>query len=239
MGSEFNCPHRTPMLRKPVLRLTAMSLLAWVTVAQAQLVAPVNPDATPAVVDPMERAKRQADNVMRWIKVQADKDKPRAAPAAPAPKPAEPAPKAKPTAPAPATAAAPPPVTPAPVAPTVLEPAPAVAPVVAPTPAPAAVVQTPVAPPPPPPPPPEEEEIPLKAISQTLPDIPRNIRSTLTSGKVMVRFTVETNGTVTDVEVLNTTSRLLNKSTIATVQTWKFEPIKAPRVAQVEINFSL
>ena len=55
----------------------------------------------------------------------------------------------------------------------------------------------------------------------------------------MVRFTVEANGSVSNVEVLSSSSRLLNKPTIAAVSSWRFEPIKVARPAQIEIAFNL
>ena len=207
----------------------------------AQLVPSVGAASAPAAGS-MERAQRQADNVMRWIKVQSDK--PRATAAAPA-KPAEP------TAPAPAVARAPAkpiavavvvPATSAaePAKPVVAEPPEPAAPVVAPPP-----VIPPVAPtvalakvPEPPPPVEEEDETPLKALAQAQPVIPRNVLASLTAGKVMVKFTVEANGSVSNAEVLTSSSRQLNKPTLAAISSWRFEPIKTPRVAQVEFDFT-
>ncbi|OYU44814.1 MAG: hypothetical protein CFE44_10915, partial [Burkholderiales bacterium PBB4] len=165
---------------------------------------------------------------------------------------------AKPNQP-PAPVAATPPAAPRP-APRVAAPAPQVepekpvavaAPVPEPTPQAPPPVATPAAPPapvaataaiaktPPPPPPEEEEDTPLKALAQPQPVLPRNILSTLNVAKVMVRFTVETNGSVSNVEVLRSSNRLLNKPTITAVSSWRFEPIKVSRPAQVEFDFSL
>lgn len=219
----------------------------WVacpTHSLAQLVAPVSSASAPAE-DPMERAKRQANNVMRWIKVHSDK--PRATPAkpnetaAPAAATPPPAPRPAPRVAAPAPAAEPekPVAIAAPVAePTPVAPPPAATPI-APAPPVAAAPAMAKTPPPPPPPVEEEEDTPLKALSQPQPVLPRNILSTLNVAKVMVRFTVETNGSVSNVEVLRSSNRLLNKPTITAVSSWRFEPIKASRPAQVEIDFSL
>lgn len=211
------------------------------SVAHAQLVVPAGAASAPAE-DPMERAKRQANNVMRWIKVHADKPRATTAKEAAAPAPA-PAPVARP---APRTATAPGGYAPAP------EPEKSVV-TAAPTPEPTTqappLVAAPVAPPPSaaaalaiaktsPLPIVEEEDTPLKALSQPQPVIPRNLLSTIDTGKVMVRFMVETNGSVSNVEVLNSSSRLLNKPTVAAISTWRFEPIKAPRPAQIEIVFN-
>lgn len=203
--------------------------------AHAQLVPSASAASAP-VGDSMERAQRQADNVMRWIKVHSDK--PRTSPA----KPVEPtapqanksahvapqktaaveAPVADPVKPVAAAAAEP------------VEPVPVVAPspVAPPVAASAAVAKAQE-------PPPEEDEIPLKAIAQDQPVIPRNTLASLNAvAKVMVQFTVETNGNVRDVQVLSSNRSQLNRPTITAVSQWRFEPIKAPRIAQVEFDFA-
>lgn len=213
--------------------------LGSASVTHAQLVAPAAAASAPAE-DPMERAKRQANNVMRWIKVHADKPRATTAKEAVAP---TPAPVARP---APRTAAAPG-YAPAPDSEKSVATA---TPAPEPTPQTPPPVAVPVAPPPnaaaaqaiaktPPPPIVEEEDTPLKALSQPQPVIPRNLLSTIDAGKVMVRFMVETNGSVSNVEVLSSSSRLLNKPTVAAISTWRFEPIKSPRPAQIEIAFNL
>ncbi len=233
--------------------------------AHAQLVPSVSAGAAPAE-DAMERAKRQADNVMRWIKVHGDKAKGTPAPvapiapvapgasavaakAAPAPKPnAESAPPAatkvavqdSPQSPTKTlaaaratTSAATAPSTPSPAAPEVPEPAPTSLPqpMAAPplVPAPDAVAQAPE---------PDDEDTPLTAISQAKPVIPRALLATLNNGKVMVRFTVEGSGAVSNAEVLSSSNRQLNRPTLNAVSTWRFEPIKTARVAQIEFDFS-
>lgn len=225
----------------------ALSVAVWLAcspAAQAQLVAPVSGASAP-VEDPMERAKRQANNVMRWIKVHSDKPrataaKPNEPAAAPAPAPAPPPrPAPRPVA---APAYTPPPEVEKPVAAAapVAEPAPQAPPPVAAPVAPAPIAAAaPAIAPPPPPPEEEEDDEPLKALSQPQPVIPRNVLSTINVGKVMVRFMVEPNGSVSNVEVVSSSSRLLNKPTVAAVSTWRFEPIKTARPAQIEIAFNL
>ena len=224
------------MQRSP---LALALFLAGASVAHGQLVAPAGAASAPTE-DPMERAKRQANNVMRWIKVHADK--PRAPTAKEAAAPA-PAPVSRPVT---RTAAAP---GYAPMleseksvaaAATVPEPTPqAPPPVAAPTSPPPSAAAAPAIAKTAPPPIVEEEDTPLKALSQPQPVIPRNTLSTIDAGKVMVRFMVEANGSVSNVEVLSSSSRLLNKPTVAAISTWRFEPIKAPRPAQIEIVFNL
>lgn len=240
------------LFRKLRLILTALTcgplgvalFMAGGTAAHAQLVAPASGSSAPEE-DPMERAKRQANNVMRWIKVHSDKPRATAAKEPAAPPAPPPAPAARPAA---KTAAAP---APAPV-PEAEKPLATAAPAAVPTPQAPPPVAAPVAPPPtaaaapaiakaPPPPPPveEEDETPLKALSQPQPVIPRNVLATVNQGKVMVRFIVEPNGSVSNVEVLSSSSRLLNKPTVTAISTWRFEPIKTPRTAQIEIAFNL
>ena len=72
---------RTPAGVMLAVQLALLGAAIQSSTAHAQLVPSVGAASAPAV-DPMERAQRQADNVMRWIKVHADK--PRAAPVAPA-----------------------------------------------------------------------------------------------------------------------------------------------------------
>lgn len=235
MGIGIGWPVRATRTAQLALLGAALQLPA----AYAQLVPSVGAASAPAV-DPMERAQRQADNVMRWIKVHAEK--PRAAPAAPA-KPNEPPPPPAPVAkPAPAKPAAPAPVAPAPVAPEpqkaeTVAPPPVEVPAPPPVAVPAAVA--PVIAPPPPPPPVEEEETPLKALAQEQPVIPRNVLASMNApGKVMVQFKVETNGSVSNVVVLSSSRAQLNRPTIAAVSNWRFEPVKAPRVAQIEFAFT-
>ena len=239
MGPGFCTPSRVMLAAQLALWGAAMHT----STALAQLVPSVGAASAPAV-DPMERAQRQADNVMRWIKVHSDKPRATAAAAA---KPNEPAPQAAAKAPAPAPAPAPAkPIALAAAAPTaepnkavVTAPPEPAAPVVAPPVAPPVVPPAVLAKAPEPPAPVEEEdETPLKALTQTQPVIPRNVLASLTTGKVMVKFTVEANGSVSNAEVLNSSSRQLNKPTLAAISSWRFEPIKTPRIAQVEFDFT-
>ncbi|WP_317201956.1 TonB family protein [Janthinobacterium sp.] len=230
MGSRFCTPSGVML----AVQLALWGAAVHTSTAFAQLVPSVGAASAPTV-DPMERAQRQADNVMRWIKVHSDK--PRATAAAPA-KPSEPAPPATAKAPAPTkpitVAAAAPAPTAEPAKAVVAAPPEPIAPVVAPAAPPAVVAKAPE----PPPPAADEEETPLKALAQAQPVIPRNVLASLTAGKVMVKFTVEANGSVSNAEVLSSSSRQLNKPTLAAITAWRFEPIKTPRVAQVEFDFT-
>ena len=250
MGFGFrDCAAVKPALHCVAWRMAALAGMAGLagmatlgSAAHAQLVPSASAASAP-VGDSMERAQRQADNVMRWIKVHSDK--PRTAPAKPA-EPAAPVPTKPALAVAPKAAAVAAPGTAAvaaePVAPpsaiataaapasALLTAAPPTAPPIAP---PAAVANAPE------PVPPDEEEIPLKAIAQDPPVIPRNTLAALnTVAKLVVQFTVDTNGSVRDVQVLSSNRSQLNRPTLAAVTKWRFEPIKAPRIARIEFDFS-
>jgi TonB family protein len=109
------------------------------------------------------------------------------------------------------------------------------APAVAPIPAVAAL-----APPPEPkaPPPPLIEE--LVPINQPQPVLNREVlQAGIRSGRVLVSFTVNTDGSVKDPAVTETSDRLLNRSVIAAVKQWVYKPINKPQTKTVEIAFQL
>jgi protein TonB len=189
---------------------------------------------TPASTDAaQDRSQKQSDSVYRWIKMHSEPVRKPEAPPKPRPK-AEPAPQAarKPEA-APATS----PVEPTPavearmdVPSTTAVPAPpqeaASAPAsVATAPATPAVV--------------EAEDMDLRPISQPQPEIPRELRTSVVTGRVMLSFTVQTDGTVAETTVVRTTNRRLAKPALDAVSQWRFEPIRTARAVQVEIEFNL
>lgn len=229
----------TPAWVAYTVRFTALGIATAGSSAYAQLVPSVSAASAPAT-NSMERAQRQADNVMRWIKVHADK--PRAAPA-PTVKSNEPvAPVASVAKPVAAPKPAPPTLSPPTIA---VEPA---KPVEIPIPP---VTNPPVATSPQVPAPqtitpsmptaPEEQETdddePLKVKTQTLPDIPRNLRNSLTTARVLAEFTIETSGRTSKIQILNSSNRRLNEPTVSAISSWTFEPIKQARTQQVEFDF--
>lgn len=232
--------------------------------AQAQSAeAPAKPASGNGLSD-SDRAKRDADKVLQWIKFVASKPAAKPEPAA-APAPASPpvshvaakasiAPKA-----AAATATqAPPPV----AANTVTEratetavavPADAAASVAsaqaepAPAPAgfdrqmlaaaPAAVPQTPRTDPVPAAPPKPAEDEPLRLISKVEPEMPRQMLNGFRDGTVLVRFIVRPDGSVGEAEAIKATNKRLAGSALAAVRQWKFAPLAQAREATVEIGF--
>lgn len=217
------------------------AIRATVTVC-ALLAAPLwaQTPATPA--RSADRTEDPAYSVFRWIKIQGDAQR---KPDAPKPKPkvetAAPAPVRRPEtqATAPATTPERPQATiteaPAP-AQTAQQPAPtntvpesnsAVAPVTSSAPAAAAVVEAN-----------EELDADLKIISQAQPEFPRELRTAISHGKVVVSFTVQPDGTVADPTVVSYTNRKLGKPATDAVSKWVFEPVRIPRTVQVEIAFN-
>ncbi|MBC7620532.1 MAG: TonB family protein [Candidatus Saccharibacteria bacterium] len=208
----------------------------------AQLVAPASPASAPALGDNMERAQRQADNVLRWIKVHSDK--PKANPAKPADPPVpNPSPVAA-KAPARTTYAAnaagnstvttpPTPIASVPQAdasPQVVEAPPALTAAIAPS-------AIPAPPPAPTPATAAEPEIVLVALSQAQPELSKKIMESLNDDRVNVRFTVLPNGTVTGADIVNSTNRRLNRPTLDAVSSWRFKPIQANHSVTVELAF--
>ncbi|MEO7105021.1 MAG: TonB family protein [Rhodoferax sp.] len=207
----------------------------------------------PATPASSARADDPAYSVFRWIKIQGDTQrKPAADAAKPKPK-TEPAPVRRPEAQvaAPVTRSVRPQAT-SDVAPS---PAPAPAPDIAPAETtqqtaplnPTPVASSPVAPVTAAaasapvevePEAAEEPEPELKVISQEQPVFPRGLGSITSFGKVIVSFTVQTDGTVADATVVSYSNHKLRKPATDAVSKWVFEPVKKPRTVQVEIAFN-
>ncbi|MGM9514928.1 energy transducer TonB [Roseateles sp. DB2] len=232
---------------------TALALacqLLFCVPASGQTAEPAGKAGSASGISDSDRAKRDADKVLQWIKFHATHSAKPEAPA-PAPKPAQaakaPAPKPG-NAPAPATAQA------AQAAASVPAPAASQEQQLAasrepesPAPKPELVAAAPATPPAPPateparpaPQPEPEEEVALRLIQKVDPDIPRQLANNIRNGSVMVRFMVKPDGSTTKVEALGSANKRLASSAIAAVQQWKFAPIPKPREATVEIGFKL
>lgn len=235
---------------------TALALacqLLFCVSASAQTAEPAGKAGSASGISDSDRAKRDADKVLQWIKFHATHS---AKPEAPAPAP-KPAPAAKAPAPKPAVANAPAPAAAAQTAQAAASvPAPAASQEQqlaasrepeAPAPKPELVAAAPATPPAPPateptrpaPQPEPEEDVALRLIQKVDPDIPRQLASNIRSGSVMVRFQVKPDGTTTKVESVGSANKRLASSAIAAVQQWKFAPIPKQREATVEIGFKL
>jgi len=208
---------------------------------------------TPAMTD-LERAQRDAEKVLSFIKFQTVKTRPAAEPAEkprkpPVPIPQRPANTARPAeAASVAPAAEPAPPEPARTA-QVASPQPAMDPTPAPvaeqpaatfgapaaTPAPAVATPAPEAEPEAD----DRDEVALQLRNFVAPVLPRSAQATLVGGsrKVTVRFTVETDGTVSKAAAAaDVPLRLARPATDAILQ-WQFAPLPQPRTVDVEIAF--
>lgn len=233
-GTRATRRHGLPGATQAII---ATALLMSAAVATAQV---------PSVdVAPSERAKRDAENPMRWILLHSDK--PRKSRETPPPVPAAPAalrkpvvaaaPASRPAAGSAAAAAETEAVaaTPAPESKVIAEPAGR-------TLSAAAASTLPKALPDPAPPPaaaddPDDE--PLIALEQSPPAFPRAVMNDLRRGAVQVQFTVQPDGTVVNGKVLKSSSSRLNGTALATVSRWKFKPrLEAADVA-IELAFNL
>jgi TonB family protein len=79
----------------------------------------------------------------------------------------------------------------------------------------------------------------LVALAQPAPEFPINVMRTLRRGTVQVRFSVMTDGSVADLEVLNTTSPRLNAAALAGIAQWRFQPVSKVQTGAVEVGFNL
>lgn len=200
-----------------------------------------------------ERAQQEADKVIKRILLNGTIQRrvgtppaaePPAAPAAkaaarpPAPppqaKPAErPAPVAVDTRPPPAPAPAPAPIprTAAAPIPVVKEASPAAEPVAA-----AAVAVAASTPPQGSTP---QEDEPLVVLQEVEPEFPISIVRRQKKGNVVMRFVVQSDGTVAQINVVKTTNPFLSPSAIQALSQWKFQPLSRPQEATVEMGFDL
>jgi len=65
------------------------------------------------------------------------------------------------------------------------------------------------------------------------------LRNDITNARVTVAFTVDPSGKVSNVRALSSTNRKLERPTLAAVSNWRFEPIKSPREARIEVDFNV
>jgi protein TonB len=208
----------------PAVLIGAAGLaLSMLQPAAAQAPLPAKPVSE---MTPAERAQRDADKVFYLIRLNADKAvKPpvAAAPVAAAVPLRKPVAPARPATDAQAAAAAAPAPDPAPASLLALA-----APSVASRP-------EPVAPEPVPEP---AAELPLKLLVRVEPVLPRHLMASMQSGLVQLRFSVQPDGSVKQVETLSSTNKRLASAAIEAVAQWRFEPIPRARDATVELGFN-
>jgi TonB family protein len=85
----------------------------------------------------------------------------------------------------------------------------------------------------------DDDDSPLVPIAQVRPTYRSSVLRELGKGTVRVKFEVQPDGSVSNQEVVSTSSRSLNSATLAAVGQWKFQPIKKPRQAQIELGFDV
>lgn len=83
-----------------------------------------------------------------------------------------------------------------------------------------------------------EEPEELTLVQQVEPEFPRELRNTVTQGKVILAFTVQPDGSVSGTRIVSASNRRLGKPAMEAVSKWRFTPIRTARTAQVEIEFN-
>ena len=203
------------------------------------------PAAAPVVSD-SDRAKRDAEKVFQWIRIHSDKPR-RAAVAAPPAAPAAPVVAARPkpasksnesgiteTVTPLATARTEAPREAAPAAPAPIETSSAAAPSAADKPSETLVatasqkskVEV-------------DEDLMLIPVHRTEPEFSKALMRTLRKGQVQVSFTVKPDGTVTQAQAVTSTHPRLKDVAVATVQEWRFQPLRHAQQAVVDLGFNL
>ena len=217
----------------PARPCRAWPLRALASAVAALVAAPVLAQSGPTDGAPSEAARRQALGPFRMILQNADPARKASAAPKKAPQPVATTPAAPAATPARSAVTAPaaPSVSPAPaVTAAPSEPVkPEMAPVPATSPAPpsATAPQPAVAPAP----------VALVAVKQEAPVLPAALRREQPEGIVKVGFAVKPDGSTTDVQVLSSTNRKLNSSSVAAVAGWRFKPIGETRPTEVELVY--
>lgn len=85
----------------------------------------------------------------------------------------------------------------------------------------------------------DPDDQPLALMKAEEPEFPANMMRKLRKGTVQVRFEVQADGTVANAAVLQTSHRSLNEAAISAVNGWRFQPVRSPRSAVVDLGFDL
>jgi protein TonB len=237
---------------------SALNIALWLACALACGAARAQSAPLPsaAASSAAERAQKETDRTMYWIRVLADKPAPTRAAAVPKPVPAvlaTTAAREKPravAAVAPAPAAATSVVADAGPVPAPLPQAPVASPVLSPandTPDPtalssdsaenaavatAATLPAEVGPP-------AEPDPGLIQVKSVQPDFPSAIVRRVHKGNVEVRFQVDPAGTVVDATVVESSHARLNDAAVDAVKQWRFKPTPGPHTALVNLVFDI
>lgn len=85
----------------------------------------------------------------------------------------------------------------------------------------------------------EPDDHPLALVKAEEPEFPANVMRKLRKGTVQVRFEVQADGTVANASIVQSTHRSLNEAAIEAVNGWRFQPVRSPRSAVVDLGFDL
>lgn len=85
----------------------------------------------------------------------------------------------------------------------------------------------------------DPDDQPLALMKAEEPEFPANVMRKLRKGTVQVRFEVQADGTVANASIVQTSHRSLNEAAIAAVTGWRFQPVRSPRSAVVDLGFDL
>ncbi len=78
----------------------------------------------------------------------------------------------------------------------------------------------------------------LTPLSQTEPKFPTSLLRTLRSGQVQVKFTVLPDGSVAQAAVVASSNARLNSSALEAVAQWRFAPVRKPQQGIVDLGFN-
>lgn len=85
----------------------------------------------------------------------------------------------------------------------------------------------------------EPDDQPLTLLSANEPEFPTTVMRRLRKGSVQVRFEVQPDGSVANPTVVLTSNRTLNEAALEAVAAWRFQPVRSPRSAVVDLGFDL
>jgi TonB family protein len=85
----------------------------------------------------------------------------------------------------------------------------------------------------------EEDEVELRLVKRVNPTIPRQLQQvSFRNGFARVKFTIATNGSVSQAESIGASHVRLGMAAIDAVKQWRFEPIAEPREVAIEFAFN-
>jgi TonB family protein len=82
-----------------------------------------------------------------------------------------------------------------------------------------------------------EEPSQLVPLRASEPEFPISLKQMLRQGRVQVAFDIRPDGSVTDVRVISSSSQRLNRFVVSAVEQWQFAPIQRTQTAGTEFHF--